>query len=171
MHVCSLHLPLDYLFQIFLQSILRGQMQQYHPSTLISFSVQCNVEEHQTVWPSFLTMDAKLAQSLVPYLDYTKWKTMWELLCLFLSLQAPTQWRIWAHSQHTASSHETSRLAHFEAAQLANNALTRWSHSGDLLVSPPWVHLTQVSLLWPICEINRWAQQAVIAVWSLWSNY
>ena len=33
------------------------------------------------------------------------------------------------------------------------------------------LHLTHVSLLWPICEINRWAQQAVIAVWSLWSNY
>ena len=62
-----------------------------------------------------------------------------KLCCLFIWFESLSQWRIWAHSQYTASSHETSRLAHFEAAQLANNALTRWSHSCDLLVSRPWV--------------------------------
>ena len=28
-----------------------------------------------------------------------------------------------------------------------------------------------VSLLWPICEINRWAQHAVVEVSSLWSDF
>ena len=47
------------------------------------------------------------------------------------------------------------------------------AHSRDDLTAVTflWVlrelHLTHMSLLWPICETNRWAQQAVIAVWSL----
>ena len=41
----------------------------------ISFSAQCNAEEHQIVWPSFTRMDAELVRLLVLCLDYTAWKT------------------------------------------------------------------------------------------------
>ena len=50
-------------------------------------------------------------------------------------------------------------------------------HSRDDLtaVTSWWVprelHLTQVSLMWPICEINQLAHHVVVAVSSLWSQF
>ena len=59
-----------------------------------------------------------------------------------------------------------------------------WSHSSTLqhiqeMISQLWPSCEWVlrefasptlSLLWPISEINHWAHQAVVAVWTQWSN-
>ena len=84
-------------------------------------------------------------------------------------LALPTQWRIWAHSWLTVSSHEKSRQAHFEATQIAHSKLTRWACTVTLLRA---LHICLQLTPWACCEpfMRSPDHHAVVAVSSLWSH-